>query len=135
MKRKSIALIIVYLSFLSNIVLSAENDLRVLPEKIDGVETRDMMKNYLIKQVRSAHQRWKNEYELLKTPQQIATYQERYRDYFLDVIGDFPQRTPLNPQITGTLQRDGYRVEKIIFESQPRHYVTGAAFIPQAEKF
>src|SRR2546428_1878854 len=35
------------------------------------------------------------------------------------VLGGFPERTPLNPRVVGTLERDGYRIEKIIFESQP----------------
>ena len=33
------------------------------------------------------------------------------------------------PQIVGTTQRDGYRVEKIIFESQTKHFVTGALYL------
>ncbi len=45
-----------------------------------------------------------------------------------------PNRTPLNPRVTGVVHRDGYRVEKIIFESQPKHFVTAALFLPDAEK-
>ena len=31
--------------------------------------------------------------------------------------------------------RSGYRVEKIIFESQPKHYVTALLFLPEAGRF
>lgn len=31
--------------------------------------------------------------------------------------------------------RDGFTVEKILFESRPRHYVTGALFLPDEKKF
>ncbi len=50
-------------------------------------------------------------------------------------IGGLPERTPLNPQVVGTVARKGYRVEKIIFESQPKHYVTGLLFLPDAKRF
>src|SRR4051812_31899863 len=36
-----------------------------------------------------------------------------------------PARTPLRPSITGRLERDGYTVEKVSFESFPGFFVTG----------
>ncbi|GAG03899.1 unnamed protein product, partial [marine sediment metagenome] len=46
-----------------------------------------------------------------------------------------PRRTPLNPRVTGVVHRKGYKVEKVIFESQPKHYVTGALFVPDSNRF
>ncbi len=34
-------------------------------------------------------------------------------------FGPLPEKTPLNPRITGTLDRDAYTIEKVIFESRP----------------
>jgi dienelactone hydrolase len=65
----------------------------------------------------------------------MAAYQKNLRLKFLEAIGGLPERTPLNPKVTGTINRDGYRVEKIIFESQPRHFVTALLFLPQAGRF
>jgi len=48
----------------------------------------------------------------------------------MEIIGDFPEKTPLNPKITGKLEGDGFRIEKVIYESQPRFYITAALFIP-----
>ena len=31
---------------------------------------------------------------------------------------DFPERTPLNPKITGKVKRPGYTIEKIIIETR-----------------
>ena len=40
-------------------------------------------------------------------------------------LGGLPSAdTPLNARMTGTVEGDGFRIEKIIFESRPRHYVT-----------
>ena len=50
------------------------------------------------------------------------------------IIGDFPAKTPLKPRITGKLKGDGFRVEKVIYESQPGLYVTAALFIPDKLK-
>ncbi len=57
--------------------------------------------------------------------------QSYVREKLLDIIGPFPEKTPLNIRITGVIQRDGYRVEKLIYESLPGYYVTAALFIPE----
>ena len=41
------------------------------------------------------------------------------------------QKTPLNAKVTGKLEHENFTVEKIIFESHPRFYVTAAMFIPK----
>lgn len=41
-----------------------------------------------------------------------------------------PDRTPLNPVLHGKVQRPGFTVEKVYFESFPGHYVTGLLFRP-----
>jgi dienelactone hydrolase len=46
------------------------------------------------------------------------------------IIGPFPERTPLNPRVLGTVRKDGYTIEKIVFESMPGFYVTNCLFIP-----
>ena len=69
-------------------------------------------------------------YEQLKTPDDIDEYQSRRREFFLQQIGGLPERTPLNAEIVGTIEADGYRIEKIIFESQPQHHVTANFYIP-----
>jgi dienelactone hydrolase len=46
------------------------------------------------------------------------------------VLGAFPERTPLRPRVMGTVEKDGFRIEKIVFESQPAFYVTGCLFLP-----
>lgn len=47
------------------------------------------------------------------------------------ILGDLPQRnSPLNPQVLGVVRKKGYRIEKIVFESLPKMYVTGCLLIP-----
>jgi cephalosporin-C deacetylase-like acetyl esterase len=66
----------------------------------------------------------------IRTPDAVRERQDYIRRKLIEEIGGFPEKTPLNAVITSTLQRDGYRVEKLIFESQPRYYVTASVFVP-----
>ncbi len=48
-------------------------------------------------------------------------------------LGDMPMsgnRPPLNVKITGTIQMDGYRIEKLYYESLPGLYVPANLYIP-----
>ena len=55
----------------------------------------------------------------LKTPDDVARRQRELRGKFLEALGGFPEKTPLNARVVGTDDRDGYRVEKVIYESRP----------------
>ena len=123
--------VFLYLAGIS--VVFANENLSVLPETIDGVAPDKIMGRYLRRQAAKQFDNWKTEYEQRKTDEQIAEYQKHLREKFLDVLGGLPDRTPLNPQVTGIVERDGYCVEKIIFESQPKHYVTALLFLPETK--
>ncbi|MEA3224489.1 MAG: acetylxylan esterase [Planctomycetota bacterium] len=133
-RQRMIAVVLCLLHVFGVAGLAAE-DLRVLPETIDGIKPVNMMGHYLHGLARRQFDNWQEQYEQRKTPEQIAEYQKRLRKKFIEAIGGLPERTPLNPQITGVIRRDGFRVEKVIFESQPKHYVTGALFVPDASRF
>jgi cephalosporin-C deacetylase-like acetyl esterase len=135
MNLQRIAAKIVCLGLTLTTVAFSQDDLRVLPETIDDISPADMMGHYLRGLAGQKFEDWKQQYEQRKTPEQIAEYQKRLREKFIDAIGGLPERIPLNPQVTGVVQRNGYRVEKIIFESQPKHYVTALLFLPDADKF
>ena len=136
MNRQRIAVVVVCLGLATNAAVSADEKLSVLPETIDGVKASDMMNHYLRQQARREFEEWKRNYEQRKTPEQVAEYQKRLRHKFLEAIGELPQRirqgghAGLNSRVTGVVRREGYRVEKVIFESQPKHYVTAALFLP-----
>ncbi len=65
----------------------------------------------------------------------IAAFEEhrkRVRDHFMRAIGGLPEeRTPLNVQCTGSLDRGGFTIEKLIYESLPEFYVTAALYVPK----
>ncbi len=114
--------------------VSAEMPIEVL-KPVDGRQPNQIMESWLLEQAKQSFADWETRYEQLQTPAQIATYQQNLRDQFVSHIGGFPERTPLNARVTGTVQRDGYRVEKVLFESRPGHYVTGLCFVPEPDRF
>jgi cephalosporin-C deacetylase-like acetyl esterase len=67
----------------------------------------------------------------LSTRAEIESRQRVIRETILRAIGGLPERTPLHPKVTGILKRAGYRIEKVIFESQPSFYVTANLYIPE----
>ncbi|WP_439581232.1 alpha/beta hydrolase family protein [Dyadobacter bucti] len=68
--------------------------------------------------------------EKLKTKADWQKRQAEVRAKLMKAVGPFPEKTSLNPVITGTLKKEGYTVEKLYYESRPGYYVTAAMFIP-----
>jgi len=66
----------------------------------------------------------------------LATRQSLVRKAWIDSLGGFPaEKCPLNAKVTGVVKREGYRVEKVMFESRPNHHVTASVYVPENEKF
>lgn len=70
----------------------------------------------------------------LKTEEDWLQRQTLIRSKLKEILGPFPEKTPLNPKITEVLKKDGYRIEKTIYESVPGNFVTGALYVPNGVK-
>lgn len=66
----------------------------------------------------------------VKTPEDVLAHKRYVQQTFTELIGGLPERTPLNPRRVGTLRRNGYSVEKVIFQSRPHFYVTANLYLP-----
>lgn len=60
--------------------------------------------------------------------------QQKVRKIFIDIVGPFPEKTPLNSQVTKRIKKEDFTIENIIYESQPGYYVTSSLFIPDGIK-
>ncbi|HEU5146596.1 MAG TPA: prolyl oligopeptidase family serine peptidase, partial [Chryseosolibacter sp.] len=60
--------------------------------------------------------------------------QQSIRKTLLEVIGPFPEKTPLNAKITRTVSKNGYRIEHIVYESRPQFFVTASLYVPSSLK-
>ncbi len=104
--------------------------LRVLPERPAGERRPSTLYLRLQQQALLARAQRRAGFERLKTPADIAAWQQSRRQIFLDTLGPLPERGDLRAQTVGTLAGDGFRVEKVIFESRPHHHVTGNLYLP-----
>lgn len=67
----------------------------------------------------------------------LPEWQKRQKmlgEILLDIVGPFPEKTPLNARILRTIEKDSFRVEHIVYESQPGFYVTSSLFLPGSLK-
>lgn len=105
-----------------------------LGERFESSKEDQMMRAYFRARVGLALDRRRESLERLETIQAIESYQSRLRSFFADTVdlGSF-ERTPLRPVIAGRLERDGYTIENVIFESQPGFHVTGNLYLPDGE--
>ncbi len=62
---------------------------------------------------------------------QAKARQQAVRARILKLIGGLPpQRTPLHAQSLGTWQGDGFRIERVIYDSLPGFHVTANLYLP-----
>jgi dienelactone hydrolase len=63
----------------------------------------------------------------------VRRLQAETRAKALALIGGLPaERSALRASITGSVAMDGYRIEKLVFESQPGLHVTAVVYVPDA---
>src|SRR5665647_2541278 len=64
----------------------------------------------------------------------LSDWQQRQnwvKKTLLDIVGPFPEKTPLNAKTQRIIEKAGYRIEHIVYESQPGFYVTSSMFVPK----
>jgi len=92
-----------------------------------------MMQDWLVAEVRAAEQRGNAKREALKTKADAEAYVKSVQERIRQCFGPLPEKTPLNAKVTKTLERDGYRIENIVFESRPGYLVTGNLYLPNSK--
>lgn len=89
----------------------------------------------LLRQVASADKRAESAVLAIRTPEELKKQQKQWRELWLDMLGGMPEKTPLQPQVTGRIQGDGFTVDKVLFQSMPGVYVTGYLYLPEDPRF
>ena len=67
----------------------------------------------------------------------LESWQERQkliREKLQECTGPFPGKTPLNAKIVKTIEKESFRIEHVVFESQPGFYVTSSLYLPTGIK-
>jgi dienelactone hydrolase len=109
-------------------VAAADDDLTVLTDQ-PGKQLELLLKRRFNEQL----DRRLEVYSAIKSRADCEKWQRERREFFIRQIGGFPEPTPLNAKIVGELEGEGYRVEKVLFESRPGHHVTANLYLPTAQ--
>jgi dienelactone hydrolase len=128
------------LSLAGSAALSAESKKKSAPTaKAPAPPTADlaplnrfgrMMQEYYVTRVRAVEAAGNQRRAALRTKADAEAYVRDVRAKILLSFGPFPAKTALNPRVTGTLTRDGYTIEKVIFDSRPDFPVTANLYVP-----
>jgi cephalosporin-C deacetylase-like acetyl esterase len=109
-------------------------DGQILGALENGAPSAEMMTHYLRGKMQDAFaQRAEALEQDLETPESILARGQRMREFFVQQLGGWPEKTPLNPRVVENGERDGYRYEKVIFESRPNFFVTAVMYLPMSE--
>ena len=102
---------------------------------LSGIEefrnSKNMLPEYVNAQAKALLAERARKIASFTSPQQVTERKAYIRARMMQTLGgDFPERTPLNARTVGVIERDGYKIEKVIFESQPKFYVTASLYLP-----
>jgi len=89
-----------------------------------------MVQEFFVNQVRSRERDSLKIKNSIRTRAQAEAYVKSVRKRILECFGPLPEKTPLNARVTGSLDRDGYMIEKVIFESRPGFHITANLYRP-----
>ena len=119
-------------SLLAPTLLRAYSNLPTAPrqERSYAEELPDMLEAYLVGKLNWLAVSWDAKRALLQTAAEVQDRNRAVREKFLSMLGEFPLKAPLNAITVRTAEKDGYRVENIMFESHPDFWVTGNLYVP-----
>jgi cephalosporin-C deacetylase-like acetyl esterase len=67
----------------------------------------------------------------ITTRAQAEDRQAEVRQKIVVLMGGGFAKTPLNAKVLGSTEMDGFRIEKVVYESQPQFYVTALVYVPE----
>lgn len=134
---RRLALPTLFLASVMSQSLSAESapaePLRELDRYVfDYAHPGSQLKDYIYDRSRRHFAAGDAQRDALKSPDDVRRRQAAVRQAFIAGIGGLPSSdTPLNARVTGTVEGDGFTIEKVIFESRPKNYVTANLYLPK----
>ncbi|MCP5523944.1 MAG: prolyl oligopeptidase family serine peptidase [Verrucomicrobiales bacterium] len=90
-----------------------------------------MVQEYFVERVREVERAANRRRDRVTSKSKARAYVRSVRKRIQECFGPWPEKTPLNPRVTGIVERDAYQVEKVIFESRPQFLVTGNLYVPK----
>ena len=90
-----------------------------------------MVQEYFLGRFREIEKVSEERRSRLRTKSDAEDYVREVQGKIQKCFGPWPDKTPLNARTTGILERDTYKIEKVIFESRPGFLLTANLYIPK----
>ncbi len=90
----------------------------------------DMLLAFLSRRLNALAEKWDGERAKIRSGNDVEARNRFVREKFREMVHGFPERNPLAPVIVAKHERNGYRVENVMFQSRPNFWVTGNLYIP-----
>ncbi len=94
----------------------------------------DMLLSHLTGKLNTLAAHWDRERDAIRTPAALEARNRFVRDKFREMVHGYPERNALIPVVVRRQERDGYRVENVMFQSRPNFWVTGNLYVPTSGK-
>jgi len=112
-------------------VLPAQNAAKAATSAAPYEQTLpDMLTSYFATALNRLAAEWDQKRSQIKTAAELDARNRFVRQKVVEMIGGFPERNPLEAKILGVLERPGYRIENVMFQSRPNFWVTGNLYVP-----
>jgi len=93
-------------------------------------EMPDMLLAYLERKTNALESEWDQKRAQIRTPAAMTERNRFVREKCTEMIHGLAERTPLTPQVVRVHEREGYRIECVMFQSQPDFWVTASLYVP-----
>jgi len=93
-------------------------------------EMPNMLDSYLARGLNQLAAQWDVKRDLLQTAADVRARNVFVREKLLQMLGGLPQKFPLRSVTVKAAEKDGYRVENIMFCNHPDFWVTGNLYLP-----
>lgn len=93
-----------------------------------------MLLRYLANKTNTLSAEWDRKRAAIRTPAALEERNRFVRARCIEMIHGLPERNPLAPAIVRVHQRDGYRIENLLFQSRPNFWVTASLYVPTFTK-
>lgn len=130
MKRRSAVLVFVAVSLVFSRA-SAQQELDFLSGLTEFHDLHQMLPKYLKARANKMLDERREQVASWRGADDVARRKSHVRKTILEAIGGLPERTPLNAKVVGVLDREDYKIEKLVFESQPNFFVTANLYLPK----
>ncbi|HBH84553.1 MAG TPA: xylan esterase [Bacteroidales bacterium] len=127
-----VILVLAFFIFQPLSIVNGQNELDVVKNNwLQYSDAQNSLYHYLADQAIEILEKRSEEVSRINSLGDWQARQKFIRKTLMEITGPFPEKTPLNAKIIRTIEKDSFRVEHIIFESQPGFYVTSSLYIPK----